>query len=154
MTIRRAQPIDANALASLLIRSIRELCGPDYDMDESLIGPWCANKTPENMLAWMANPNSYFIVVEDEGMIRGTGNVTKTGHIVLCYLLPGEQGKGYGAALLNAMIEFARESGVAEMTLESTRTAREFYLHHGFDEVDEVKCAGSVPGYKMSMKLG
>src|ERR1035441_4961314 len=60
--IRPAKPEDAEAIASLIIRSIREVCGPDYGNDEELLSFWCKNKTAENMRRGIQDPNNYWIV--------------------------------------------------------------------------------------------
>lgn len=147
--IRQAVPSDAVSIASLLVRSIRELCGPDYDRDEDLLAHWCQNKTPENVQRWMSNDANHFVVSEQNGEIAGVGLITNEGKILLCYLLPKFQGKGVGKEILTALFDHAVITGLNRVSLESTRTARAFYLHHGFIEIGETACQGKIPGFIM-----
>ncbi|HET6402298.1 MAG TPA: GNAT family N-acetyltransferase [Candidatus Kapabacteria bacterium] len=153
MLIRQALPEDAEAIAALLIRSIRELCGPDYDNDERILSAWCANKTPENMRRGIENPNNYWIVAIDDEVIAGTALMTSSGEIHLCYLLPEYVGRGIGTAMLNNLLHNARVLGLRKVTLESTRTARAFYKRNGFIETAPVLGLGIIPSFAMERDL-
>src|SRR5207302_3726211 len=98
--IRPARPEDAEPVAALLIRSIRELCGPDYGNDEELLSFWCSNKTPENIRRGIESPNNYWIVAIEEETIVGTALLSINGVVELCYLLPEHLGQGIGSAML------------------------------------------------------
>lgn len=50
----------------------------------------------------------------------------------LCYVRPSAQFTGVGKALLAAMEDQAARAGPEALRLESTRTARKFYLRNGF----------------------
>jgi GNAT superfamily N-acetyltransferase len=147
--IRRALPDDAEAIASLLIRSIREICGPDYDNDEIILAAWCANKTPENMRRGILNLNNYWIVMLDDERIAGTALMASDGEIHLCYLLPEYLGRGFGKEMLKNIMDYARAAGLRKVVLESTRTAHEFYLRNGFVETGEVMGMGMIPCFTM-----
>ena len=153
MLIRGVLPEDAGAIATLLIRSIREICGPDYDNDERILTAWCANKTPETMRREIQNPNSYWIVAVDNEVIAGTALMTITGEIHLCYLLPEYLGRGIGKAMLNDILRHARTLGLQNVTLESTRTAREFYHRSGFIETGATMGMEIIPSFAMERDL-
>jgi GNAT superfamily N-acetyltransferase len=152
-TVRRAEPEDAGEVAALLVRSIREVCGPDYDNDEAVLVAWCANKTPENMRRGILNPNNYWIIALDGDAIAGTALMSNDGEVHLCYLLPEYLGRGFGKAMLNDMMDYARASGLQKVMLESTRTAREFYLRNGFVETGASISLGLIPCYTMERSL-
>ncbi len=152
-TIRRALPADAQVIAALLVRSIREICGPDYDHDEALLAHWCANKTPENIRRWIENPDNYFVVAMDEGEIAGTALMTTVSEIHLCYVLPEYHHRGFGQAMLNDLLNRARTFGTRKVTLESTRTARDFYKRNGFIELGPTLGLGIIPSYRMERSL-
>src|SRR5690242_15292948 len=88
--LRRAVPTDAALACRVLIRSIREICAPDYGYDTALLERWCANKTVENVTQWITHPTNYFIVAAvSSGPIVGVGLLQQhTGDILLCYILP------------------------------------------------------------------
>ncbi len=153
VTIRRAEPEDAEAVATLLVRSIREVCGPDYDNDEAILAPWCANKTPENMRRGIQNPNNYWIVAVEGETVAGTALMTLQGEIHLCYVLPEYLHRGIGKAMLEDLLRNARLLGLGKVMLESTRTAREFYLRNGFIQTHEVMSFGRIPCFAMELSL-
>jgi GNAT superfamily N-acetyltransferase len=153
LTIRRAEPEDAEAVAALLVRSIREVCGPDYGHDEAILTAWCANKTPENMRRGILNPSNYWIVALEDEVIAGTALMGLNGEIHLCYLLPEYLGRGIAKAMLNDMLTFARTSGLQKVTLGSTRTAREFYKRNGFVERGEINWMEQIPSYQMERNI-
>ncbi len=153
MVIRLAVPHDAHDIARVAIRSIREICGPDYDNDEALLARWCANKTPENMRRWIENPDNYWIVAVENEVIAGTALMTIAGEIKLCYLLPAYLHRGIGKAMLNDLVRNARALGLRKVTLESTRTAREFYKRNGFIELGETLGMGIIPSFAMERDL-
>ncbi len=153
LTIRSAEPDDAAAIAALLIRSIREVCGPDYDNDERLLAQWCANKTPDNIARWTGDPNSYWIVALADDTIAGTASMTLNGDIKLCYVLPEYLHRGIGKAMLEQLLQQARLLGLHTLRLESTRTAREFYKRNGFIETGMTLGMGIIPSYAMERDL-
>jgi N-acetylglutamate synthase-like GNAT family acetyltransferase len=151
--IRRAQPEDAEAIASLIKRSIREVCGPTYGNDEELLSFWCANKTAENMRRGIENPNNYWVVAVENDNAVGTALLSLRGKIDLCFLLPEYLGRGIGKAMLVGLIDKARELGIKKITLESTRTSRKFYKRNGFIELGEIDWMGRVPSYQMELDI-
>src|ERR1700687_973329 len=75
VTVRPAEPRDSNAAALVLQRSIREVCGPDYGNDNALLEDWCANKTPEQVIEWIADPSLETLVAERDGEVVGVGQL-------------------------------------------------------------------------------
>ncbi len=150
--IRKARPEDAEQIAQVLVRSIREACILDHNNDEAILADWCANKTPEHMRQGIAHPG-HWIVAEENGAIVGTALISLEGNIMLCYLLPEHIGRGLGKAMLIELLRFAKEKGLAKVTLESTATARSFYKHNGFVEIAETISFGGFPSYQMECVL-
>lgn len=66
MEIREAHTVDAEQACALLRRSIQDLCHADHSGDATRLASWLANKTPENVAAWISNPQSP-VVVATEG---------------------------------------------------------------------------------------
>lgn len=89
------------------------------------IASWTANKTPENITNWMVN--NVAISFFDDDKIVGFAMLSPKGERLLNYVLPSYQGKGVGKAMLNAMIQHAKSQNLAEIYLESTKTAKDFY---------------------------
>ena len=95
------------------------------------------------------NPNNYWIVALDGETIAGTALMSNNCEIHLCYLLPEYLGRGFGKAMLNEIMDYARASGLKKVMLESTRTARVFYLRNGFVETGTIMGLGLIPCFTM-----
>src|SRR4051812_624052 len=62
MLIRRADVEDAVAACAAMRRSIAELCKADHHDDPVIVGHWLANKTPENVKAWIEDQGNQVLV--------------------------------------------------------------------------------------------
>ncbi|UQA59823.1 GNAT family N-acetyltransferase [Polyangium aurulentum] len=66
-------------------------------------------------------------------------------------VLPEDQGRGYGAALVQACVEHARQHGGTRLWCNARTTAAGFYRKLGFEAVgDEFELPGIGPHYLMS----
>ncbi|MDY7092089.1 MAG: GNAT family N-acetyltransferase [Acidobacteriota bacterium] len=69
-------------------------------------------------------------------------------------VVPEQQGKGHGAALLTECLEHARRHGGIEVWCNARKTAAEFYAHHGFEqEGEEFELPAIGPHYLMRCGL-
>jgi GNAT superfamily N-acetyltransferase len=154
MEIRDAVPADADAACEVLRRSITELCVADHRNDPAILVRWLANKTPEIVASWIAQPgNSVLVAVEGSGILA-VGSVTDKGEITLNYVWPDARFRGISRALLAALETRARECGNARCVLLSTETARGFYHRAGYREDGPPQGKfGSTGSYPMSKPL-
>ena len=96
------------------------------------LAQWLSNKTPGDVASWIALPdNSVLVAVEDDAIVA-VGSVTDVGHITLNYVSPDARFRGVSRALLGALETRAMERGSMRCTLNSTETARAFYLANGY----------------------
>jgi GNAT superfamily N-acetyltransferase len=130
--IRAAQMREASAICEVLRRSIIELCVNDHQNDPRRLAEWLANKTPENVAGWIANPDNCMFVAVAEGNILGVGSVRSSGEIALNYVSPEARFQGVSRAMLRTLEETARDLGCQRVTLTSTFTAHDFYLAAGY----------------------
>lgn len=154
MQIRDAHIEDAVAACDVLRRSITELCSRDHHDDPAILQRWLANKTPENVTAWIGKVDSHVLVATEAGAILAVGAVTERGEITLNYVSPEARFRGVSRALL-AQLE-ARAAGLGNdvCTLTSTETARGFYLSAGYVEQGPPKGNfGTSAGYPMAKRL-
>jgi predicted GNAT family acetyltransferase len=136
--IRKARAADAAAACAVLRRSIVELCAADHRNDPAFLQGWLANKTPENVAAWISDPGNVVYVAVDGNAVAGVASMTKAGMITLNYVSPDARFKGVSKALLAALERKAVELGLTQCRLESTKTARRFYEAAGYREQDGV----------------
>src|SRR5882757_9651615 len=133
MEIRNATSDDSPAACDVMRRSITELCVADHRNDPAILGRWLRNKTPEIFRSWIRPGNSLLVAVED-GDILAVGCVADNGEITLNYVSLDARFRGVSTALLGALEKRAIELGNGECQLESTETARRFYLARGYVE--------------------
>lgn len=151
--IRAARTCEAAAICDVLRRSIIELCVRDHRNDPARLADWLADKTPEHVARWIADPdNRLFVVVVGE-TILAVGAFRTTGEITLNYVSPDGRFQGIGRAMLHTLEETARALGRCRVTLTSTFTAHDFYLAAGYRDYDTRACeTGGWP--RMEKTLG
>lgn len=153
MKIRDAVPEDASAACEVMRRSIAELCVADHRNDPAVLERWLSNKTPEIFRSWIRPGNSLRVVIEN-GEILAVGCITDAGEITLNYVSPDARFRGASAALLTNLESRAIEQGNEICALESTETARRFYLARGYSERGPAGGKfGTTSGHPMSKRL-
>ena len=156
MQIRIANVDDATAAATLLRRSIVELCNVDHRDDAEIIAAWTANKTPENFCKWIA-ADHVLVAVEIDGLLHGLLGVaamTATGDLTLNNVSPDAQFRGVSKALLAALETHASGMGINCIRLTSTTTAHRFYLAAGYEDAGPPdKGFSSMLGFPMAKTL-
>jgi len=153
MLIRRAQPDDAEAAATVLRRSITELCAEDHRGDAATLAAWLANKTPDSVRRWVGN--QHLFVAEKDGAILGVAALAPAGEITLNYVSPDARFRGVSRALVARLEQDASRLGVAAIKLTSTATARRFYAACGYAAAGPpVRGFGITQGFPMTKRLG
>lgn len=132
ISIRRGLDRDATAAVDVLRRSISELCTADHNNDEREIRDWLANKTEASWTAWVRLDDAIVLIAEAGGRAVGVGMVRHAGEILLNYVHPDARFNGVSKLLLMAMENEALRLGARSCRLESTVTARRFYLCCGY----------------------
>lgn len=150
IAVRPASPADAAAMSAVLIASITHLCAADHRNDPAALASWLANKTPEGIGQWFANPANTLLVAEREGEIAAVGGCNTARRIILNYVSPRHRFAGVSTAMLRAL-ETALGPGAA--SLDSTATALRFYRAAGWQEAGPPAPYGLVPGYPMRKLL-
>ena len=153
MKVRDATLDDASAACDVMRRSIAELCVADHRNDPTILGRWLGNKTPEIFRSWIRPGNSLLVVVENDEILA-VGSVTDDGEITLNYVSRDARFCGVSTALLAKLEERAIERGNEVCRLESTETARRFYLARGYSgEGPAGRKFGTTSGYPMSKRV-
>jgi GNAT superfamily N-acetyltransferase len=155
MEIRDAVAGDAEEACAVLRRSISELCHADHGNDPATLARWLENKTPENVTAWIARPDSSMLVAIENGAIVAIGSATDAGEILLNYVSPDARFRGVSRALLAALEARAAERGAERCHLHSTETALRFYRANGYaKDGPPAGKFGMSSGYPMAKSLG
>lgn len=151
MEVRMAVEDDAEKACEVLRRSIEQLCIADHRNDAPALQAWLANKTPENVRAWMRAPGQCMMIAEENGAILGVGAARAAGEITLNYVAPEARFRGVSKAMLAALEGWLRGQGVARARLFSTRTAHRFYRSASYE--DEPEGEGRLGGQPMAKAL-
>lgn len=130
--VRPAKTDDAPDACDVIRASILECCYDDHGGDARVLEGWLRNKTPEFVRRCILEPNAFSVVACVDDQTVGFASALKTGEVTLCYVAPFVRFKGAGKAMLTALEDHALRSGVKALHLESTRTARAFYLRNRF----------------------
>lgn len=98
---------------------------------------------------WLGDPETFFIVAEDESGAIGYAFVTvgpgyaswktgeRAGELETLSVLPEHRGRGVGAALIEAAWSQLGELGIDDMAITTTKTnvdSRRFYEREGFNQ--------------------
>jgi GNAT superfamily N-acetyltransferase len=152
--IRDATEADAAAACGVLRASIVELCVADHRHDPEILGRWLANKTPENLAAWIADPEASMLLAVEDDVVLAVGAVRHDGEITLNYVAPAARFRGASSALLAALEARAKERGNTHCKLLSTETALRFYLNRAYVGRGEPQHKfGTSSSYPMSKRI-
>lgn len=151
--IRTPSLDDANAICQVIRRSITECCAADHKNDPELIAAWLQNKTPAKVRGWLQTEGALAVVAEIQGAVVGFALASSLGEVMLCYLVPEVRFTGVGKAMLSAIERKAAAMGIDTLLLDSTRTARDFYLRYGFSPTGPAELAFGIEGYPMSKSV-
>ena len=95
-------------------------------------------------------------VAEAEGMLLGFAELEPNGHIDYFYCHHERLGQGIGTQLLKAIEREAVKRGLDLLRAEVSVTAKPFFLHHGFEIVEEqsnMVCGAPAKRYLMRKRL-
>ena len=93
------------------------------------------------------------LAYDDRGAVIGTGRLLPDGHIGRMAVLEEWRRHGVGAAVLNKLIEKAKERGQRELLLSAQVHALEFYKRQGFQPVGEIYEEAGIPHRAMRRTL-
>jgi GNAT superfamily N-acetyltransferase len=153
MEVRPPNSPEAQAVCTVLRRSITELCGEDHGNNPEVLDAWLTNKTPENVAIWIANPDNHHLVAVEDGAILGVGCIRTSGEIMLNYVSPDARFRGVSKAIIIALEDIARGHGHAACTLDSTETAHRFYQGLGYASNGRTGEKFGLPNYPMIKQL-
>jgi GNAT superfamily N-acetyltransferase len=139
MLIRAAREDDGLSAVSLLRESIASLCRDDHQDDPAKVRAWLESKTVEAWSVWL-NRSDALVLLAERGLSGcAVGMVRSDGEILLNYVSPAYRFQGVSKAMLSALEQEAAARGATSMAVESTRTARRFYVANGYapERVDD-----------------
>lgn len=131
--IRPARPEDARGILEAHYSAVHETAGKDYPKE--ILEAWSRPVDEDRIAKYLAKdfPGEVTIVAEVEGAIAGFGVIVpEKQRLGAVYVAKTFGGRGVGEALLNELERMAKEAGCAELAMDSSVTAKKFYLRHGY----------------------
>ncbi len=129
MYIRRLLDDEYEDVVKLITQTVHTVCTDDYTKEE--LDAWA----PENFDINKFRNNiygCYNLVAFEKGKLAGFVSATVDGYINRLYTHKDYLRRGIASALYNKVEEWAKESGIRELVLDSSKTAEGFYLKMGF----------------------
>jgi predicted GNAT family N-acyltransferase len=93
------------------------------------------------------------LAVDARGRAIGTGRLLRDGHIGRLAVLREHRGRGVGAAILEALIERARQRGMRRVVLNAQTHAAGFYARFGFAVSGDEFVEAGIPHVEMARAL-
>jgi len=152
IAIRTATTSDATAICDVIRRSITACCVADHRNDPDIVSAWLENTTPENAAVWIRSVDAIALVAVRGSELVGFA-LSNRDELALCYAAPEALHQGVGKGLLRAIESRALSRGVTKLRLDSTRTARDFYVRNGFGVSGPVQVWAGVEGTPMVKHL-
>jgi putative acetyltransferase len=129
VSVRLGGPGDAEALAEIFRRSIREVASRDYTPEQ--IAVWSGFADMEDV--WRARMDARIVYVAEIGGVPcGFMQYEPPDHIDMSYVHPDFQRVGVASALLQALEAEAIRRGVEMLRVEVSLTARAFFAARGY----------------------
>jgi putative acetyltransferase len=151
MRIRLARDGDYAAIARLRRQTIRHVNARDYPDD--VIRRWSGKEDVRTLRA-SAGPCRRWVAL-DRGRVVGFCEHNFDGELSRIYVHKDCLGTGIGSRLLEVAEASLQKQGCTEIRLESTITARDFYVARGYKVVRKAGYGGNAkePVYKMLKRL-
>lgn len=156
MELRPYQPQDARATREVFERAVHMTASRDYSSEQ--IDAWApVGIADADLAAWSNARNSAHTVVAVEGdQVVGFTDLVD-GALDMLYVDPSVGGRGVGTALVDAILNLARERGIDAVETYASLTARALFERHGFVVVEQrspVVGGVTMTNFKMSRSLG
>lgn len=128
--IRRALPVDAQAISNVVIAALRESNARDYapQVISAVEQHFCRT----SILNLMQQRQMYVAVLEQQ--VVGTASLDQA-VVRSVFVSPHHQGRGIGQQLMARLKDAAIAAQIAELRVPSSLTAESFYAQLGFEKV-------------------
>jgi len=129
---------DAQGILKAHSAAVLRTASRQYASD--ILTAWAAPLDADNvrrMAGIIASQSELVLVAEIEAKIVGFGSIVpKNSELRAVYVHPDFGREGVGSQILSALEDLARQHRLAELTMDASLNAEDFYLHHGFAVVE------------------
>ena len=131
MYIRRLLDDEYNDVVKLITDTVHTICAKDYTKAE--LDAWAPENFDVNKFRRNLSPCMNLVAFEKDKLV-GFLSIERNGYINRLYTHKDFQKRGIASALYNKAEEWAKGNGICEISLDSSKTAKGFYLKMGFKE--------------------
>ncbi|PSO51029.1 MAG: hypothetical protein BRC40_04740 [Cyanobacteria bacterium QH_8_48_120] len=133
VSVRKAQPDDAEQMHDVHVWSVKMLCTGDYTPEQ--IETWVGKLNPEKRRQRMRETEAIIFVAEKEEKIVGFSSLSEK-KVRAVYVHPGYTRQGVGTILLDAVEREAMAHHIQKLELQASVTAVSFYQARGYKLVE------------------
>lgn len=133
ISVRKAQPKDAEQICYVHIASVKLLCANDYTPKQ--IEAWVGKLTPTVHRQAMEDLEEIMFVAENKGIIIGFSSFFEN-EVCAVYVDPNYTRQGVGTLLLDVMEKEARSQNIQKLELSASTNAKPFYQSCGYKVVE------------------
>lgn len=150
--VRPFQEGDAEAVATLYERAVREIGARDYNPAQ--VEAWVGREPrAPRFREKMADGRRCWVALDDNGQMAAFVDLEADGHIDFLYAAPEGAGQGVAATLLDVLEAAARESGLERLYVEASEPARRFFNRRGYALLNRRDFeVGGVPIHNYAME--
>ena len=131
MNIRPYRSEDAGRLEDIFQRAVREIGRHFYTGEQ--VSAWSGPRvTAERLHALYTDGRTTFIAEDADGRAVAFSDLEASGHVDMLYCDPDFARKGIARALLAALEQKARASGIARLHTEASEAARAVFERAGY----------------------
>ncbi|MCA0988345.1 GNAT family N-acetyltransferase [Guptibacillus algicola] len=135
MEIRRFVERDIHAILDLFYETVHTVNKKDYSPEQ--LTAWASPLEREQRhLEWLRTLRSHFtLVAEENNQVIGFIDLTAEGLLDRLYVHKDLQRQGVASALLDGILQHAKQLELSEIKTEASITAKPFFKKHGFREI-------------------
>jgi GNAT superfamily N-acetyltransferase len=134
MDVRAFEPGDAQQVAALIRRALREVNSADYSPE--VIASLCEYFAPDTLCEFMLRRDVLVAVVD--GAVVGTASIEE-GVVYTVFVHPQYHGRGIGTRLVKEIEGLAMALGHSTIRIPASVTAVGFYTKLGYREIERVQ---------------
>ncbi len=131
MYIRRLLDDEYEDVVKLITDTVHTVCADDYTKEE--LDAWAPENFDIKKFRGNLSPCLNLVAFE-KGKLVGFISMERNGYINRLYTHKNYLRRGIATALYQKAEDWAKEKGICEISLDSSKTAKDFYLKLGFKE--------------------
>src|SRR3954447_21709424 len=131
VVIRAFRNDDADAVADVMWRSVREAALRDYTAEQAKA--WLPERPARETIMQQAGDGRFTLVAcNRDGWLLGYIDLELDGHIDHLFCIPEAVGTGVAAQLYDALEQAAQSRGIDRLFVEASEAARRLFVRKGF----------------------